>query len=76
VETWKDFETQLGEHERAAEVSKKMPNRVIKKRPIKNEDGEDAGWEEYYDYIFPGEETSQANLKLLERARLWKKQKS
>jgi len=33
------------------------------------------GWEEYYDYIFPDEEDKQGNLKILEKARLWKKQK-
>lgn len=34
----------------------------------------DAGWEEYYDYIFPSDEASQSNLKLLEMAKRWKKQ--
>ncbi len=31
-----------------------------------------AGWEEYYDYIFPDEQIAQPNLKLLEKARAWK----
>ncbi len=53
-----------------------MPTRVIKKRPIPTPDGSDAGWEEYYDYIFPGEEVAQTNLKILEKARMWKKQKA
>ena len=30
-----------------------MPRRVKKRRQIQTEDGVDAGWEEYYDYIFP-----------------------
>lgn len=32
------------------------------------------GFEEYYDYIFPGEEAA-PSLTILERARQWKKQK-
>lgn len=34
----------------------------------------DAGWEEYYDYIFPDEEAAQPNLKLLAMAKRWKQQ--
>lgn len=30
-----------------------MPRRVKKRRQIQTEDGVDAGWEEYFDYIFP-----------------------
>ena len=33
------------------------------------------GWEEYYDYIFPDDETKQGNLKILEMAHKWKQQK-
>ena len=32
----------------------------------------DAGWEEYFDYIFPEEEETQPNLKLLAMAKMWK----
>lgn len=32
----------------------------------------DAGWEEYYDYIFPDEVSAQPNLKLLAMAKKWK----
>ncbi len=34
----------------------------------------DAGWEEYYDYIFPEDAANQPNLKLLAMAKMWKKQ--
>ena len=34
----------------------------------------DAGWEEFYDYIFPDDEANMPNFKLLQMARLWKKQ--
>lgn len=32
----------------------------------------DAGWEEYYDYIFPADEANAPNLKLLAMAKMWK----
>ena len=43
-----------------------------------NDDVDMAGWEEYYDYVFPDDEAtgkgkSARNLKLLEMARKWKK---
>ena len=36
----------------------------------------DAGWEEYYDYIFPDDETDQANQKLLGLAKMFMAQKA
>jgi crooked neck len=52
-----------------------LPRRIKKKRQIKTEDGTDAGWEEYYDYIFPDEEDKSGNLKILEMAKKWKQTK-
>eukprot|EP01116_Phalansterium_solitarium_P018968 TRINITY_DN5171_c0_g1_i1.p1 TRINITY_DN5171_c0_g1~~TRINITY_DN5171_c0_g1_i1.p1 ORF type:complete len:677 (+),score=289.84 TRINITY_DN5171_c0_g1_i1:159-2189(+) len=72
VESWKEFAQQVGDPAYIAEVEKRTPRRVIKKRRIILEDGTEGGWEEYYDYIFPGEDQS-ANLKILERAKQWKK---
>lgn len=34
----------------------------------------DAGWEEYYDYIFPEDAANQPNRKLLAMVKMWKKQ--
>ena len=31
------------------------------------------GWEEFFDYIFPEDESVKPNLKLLEMAKAWKK---
>jgi len=53
-------------------VEQKMPKKIIKKRKVENEEGK-VGWEEYHDFVFPGEEATTASLKLLERARQWKK---
>jgi crooked neck len=57
-------------------VEKKMPRRVKRKRPIYTEDGTPAGQEEYYDYIFPEEQGAMPNLKILEAAYKWKRQKT
>ncbi len=37
-------------------VENEMPRRVKKRRQIQTEEGVDAGWEEYYDYIFPSDQ--------------------
>jgi len=58
-----------------ASVEAKMPKRVKKRRPVLGEEGEAAGWEEYYDYIFAEEEAAAPSLKILDMARKWKKQK-
>jgi crooked neck len=71
-ESWREFEEERGDDNSRAEVAKNQPKRVKKKRKIKTESGEDAGWEEYWDYIFPDEEAVNPNLKILEAARAWK----
>uniref|UniRef100_A0A914CPJ0 Crooked neck protein n=1 Tax=Acrobeloides nanus TaxID=290746 RepID=A0A914CPJ0_9BILA len=72
LEAWKQFEEQRGDQQTLEEVEKLMPKRIKKRRPIQSEDGTDAGWEEYYEYIFPQDQASKINFKLLEAARLWK----
>ncbi|KIH50504.1 hypothetical protein ANCDUO_19417, partial [Ancylostoma duodenale] len=52
-----------------------MPRRVKKRRQIQTEDGVDAGWEEYYDYIFPQDQAAKGSFKLLEAAARWKQQR-
>ena len=76
IESWRDFEDSFGDEGQQSVPAKLMPKRVKRKRAIENEAGEAAGWEEYYDHIFPDEETTSANLKILEMARKWKKQKA
>ena len=84
LEAWRAFEKSTGSIERLREVEKKMPQRVKRKRAIvpegelydKEYDDGNTNYEEYYDYIFPDEAGSQApNLKLLEMAYKWKRQK-
>ena len=79
LEAWRAFEETIGgddSNERVAGVEKKMPRRVKRKRPIYTEDGTAAGQEEYYDYIFPEEQGAAPNLKILEAAYKWKRQKT
>ena len=35
-----------------------MPKKVKKRRQLQTDDGVDAGWEEYFDYIFPDDQGS------------------
>lgn len=37
-----------------------------------DENEENVRWDEYYDYIFPGDEGSLKNLKILQKAYNWK----
>eukprot|EP00026_Physarum_polycephalum_P003608 Phypoly_transcript_03621.p1 GENE.Phypoly_transcript_03621~~Phypoly_transcript_03621.p1 ORF type:complete len:661 (+),score=148.16 Phypoly_transcript_03621:136-2118(+) len=75
IESWREFETGYGDEETVANVRQKMPKRIIRRRPMKGSDGSDAGMEEYYDFIFPDEQSAAPNLKILEMAHKWKKQK-
>ncbi|XP_066016438.1 crooked neck-like protein 1 [Pocillopora verrucosa] len=73
LEAWKEFENEYGDESSQEKIKKKMPRRVKKRRKVQTDDGSDAGWEEYYDYIFPDDEANMPNFKLLQMARLWKK---
>ena len=78
LESWKVFEEsgcESSKQELIDAVEKKMPKRVKRKRALYTEDGQDAGMEDYYDYVFPEEAGAKPNLKLLEAAYAWKKQK-
>ncbi|XP_072167131.1 crooked neck-like protein 1 [Diadema setosum] len=72
LEAWQEFENEFGDDESVQKVQEQMPTKVKKRRKIQTEDGSDAGWEEYYDYIFPSDETNKSNLKLLAMAKMWK----
>lgn len=75
LEAWRDFETQHGDNESLEKVMQKMPRRVKKRQRVHADDGSDEGWEEFFDYIFPEDEATKPNLKLLEMAKAWKRQK-
>uniref|UniRef100_A0A2K6U3M9 Crooked neck-like protein 1 n=1 Tax=Saimiri boliviensis boliviensis TaxID=39432 RepID=A0A2K6U3M9_SAIBB len=74
LESWRSFEEEFGTASDKERVDKLMPEKVKKRRKVQADDGSDAGWEEYFDYIFPEDAANQPNLKLLAMAKLWKKQ--
>ena len=76
LDTWQEMEAAGGDSDRLALVAGKMPKRLKKKRPVRDEAGEEVGWEEYMDYVFPEEEVKAPSLKILEMAHKWKKQKT
>jgi len=72
LEDWVRFEQSAGAEDKLQEARAKMPRKIKKKRMIQLEDGTDAGWEEYFDYIFPDDNKAASGLKMLELAHKWK----
>lgn len=72
LEAWMDFEMEHGTSKTQEKVKKQMPKKVKKRRKRQTEDGSDAGWEEYFDYIFPTDGPAMPNLSLLEKAKAWR----
>ncbi|KAJ1346073.1 Crooked neck-like protein 1 [Parelaphostrongylus tenuis] len=75
LEAWLEAEKKIGDISAIHKVENMMPRRVKKRRQIQTDDGVDAGWEEYYDYIFPQDQAAKGSFKLLEAAARWKKQR-
>jgi crooked neck len=73
LDAWRVFEKTNGDSAAVATVEAKMPRRVKKKRMQTDENGNELGWEEYFDYHFPDDEGAAANnLKILDMAAKWK----
>lgn len=51
-----------------------MPKRIKRRRQIRTGDGVDAGWEEFFDFIFPADQNTKGANKLLSAAMRWKMQ--
>ncbi|CAK8538023.1 unnamed protein product [Lathyrus sativus] len=73
LEKWLNLEASSGELGDVSLVQSKLPKKLKKRRQISTEDGS-SRIEEFIDYLFP-EETQTTNLKILEAAYKWKKQK-
>ncbi|CAH8268222.1 unnamed protein product [Arabidopsis lyrata] len=73
LEDWLNMEASFGIPGDVSAVQSKLPKKLKKRKPITREDGE-TEYEEYIDYLFP-EESQTMNLKILEAAHKWKKQK-
>jgi crooked neck len=75
LDAWRVLEQQKGDADSVASVEQKLPRRIKRKRMRKDDDGNDLGWEEYFDYQFPDDQgAASSNLKILEMAAKWKKQ--
>jgi crooked neck len=75
LESWKEFEAVHQNADRIAYVKTLLPERVKRRRAITSDDGTPAGFEEYWDYVFPDEKAKGPSLKILEMAHKWKRQK-
>ncbi|KAG6516889.1 hypothetical protein ZIOFF_020263 [Zingiber officinale] len=76
LEEWLNLESSFGSLGDISILQSKLPRKVKRKRPISSEDGtRTAAFEECMDYIFPDEVALAPNMKLLEAAYKWKKQK-
>lgn len=75
LEAWREFEEEYGDKESIEKIRLRMPRHVKKRQKIISDDGVEEGWEEIFDYIFPEDEMSRPNLKLLAAAKMWKKSK-
>ncbi|KAH8513292.1 hypothetical protein H0E87_006545 [Populus deltoides] len=73
LDEWLDMEKSFGQLGDVSLVEPKLPKKLKKRKQIASEDGL-AGYEEYIDYVFP-EEAHAHNLKILEKAREWKRQR-
>ncbi|GLJ15384.1 hypothetical protein SUGI_0252520 [Cryptomeria japonica] len=74
LEEWLNMESSFGSLGDVSLVQKKLHRKVKRKRAIMAADDTPTGYEEYHDYIFPDESAMAPNLKILEAARMWKKQ--
>ncbi|CAJ0586285.1 unnamed protein product, partial [Mesorhabditis spiculigera] len=76
LEAWLEAEKKIGDEAAIKRVEALMPRKVKKRRQMQTEDGVDAGWEEYFDYIFPQDQASRGSMKLLEAAARWRAQQA
>lgn len=75
LEAWHKFEEDY-DTDHVAEVARRMPKKVKKRRLIDEDLGPAGGFEEYFDYIFPDEQAAAPNLKLLQMAHMWKQKQA
>jgi len=73
IRSWKEFEEAHGTPESLLSVEKQEPKELKRRRKVVTDDGTDAGWEEYTDYVFPEDDEAQPTLKLLSIAKNWRK---
>ncbi|CAH8388447.1 unnamed protein product [Eruca vesicaria subsp. sativa] len=74
LEDWVNMETGFGSLGDVSVVQSLLPKKLKKRKAISTEDGS-TEYQEYIDYLFP-DESQTTNLKILEAAHRWKKQKA
>lgn len=77
LDAWRVMEKVDGDATSVAGVEAKMPRRIKRKRMREDDDGNELGWEEYFDYQFPDDEMSggaASSFKILDMAAKWKAQ--
>ncbi|XP_045829075.1 pre-mRNA-splicing factor CLF1-like [Trifolium pratense] len=74
LDKWINLEVSSGELGDVSLVQSKLPKKLKKRRQVSTEEDGSSRIEEFIDYLFP-EETQTTNLKILEAAYKWKKQK-
>ena len=74
LDAWRVLEQEHGTSDSVAQVEAKMPRRIKRKRLQYDEQGNEVGWEEYFDYQFPDDADARgaSNFKILEMAAKWK----
>eukprot|EP00483_Globobulimina_turgida_P002854 UN02859 len=65
LEAWMQFESVWGNQNQQLLINKKQPHKIKKRRPIITSDGNEAGYEEYYDYRFVDDQKEKDSLKSL-----------
>lgn len=76
LDAWRVLEQRNGDADHVGKVEAKLPRRIKRKRMRKDDEGNDVGWEEYFDYQFPDDDDEGAsNLKILEMAASWKRKR-
>lgn len=74
LEAWKSFETECGNDQSVDDVQARMPRVVKRRREIAGGDG---AMEEYYDMVFPDDESeAKPSMKLLQMAHAWHAQQT
>jgi crooked neck len=70
------LEDQHGDASSIKEAKDKLPQRVKRKRQVVDDAGEDQGYEEYTEFLFPEDgRAAQGKLKILQNAAKWKQRK-
>ena len=73
LEAWRDFEHERGDESSQEKIIAKMPRRIKRRMRVVDDDGD--GWNEVFDFVFPEDESKTPNLRLLDSAKAWMKQK-